>query len=384
MILQKSIFSAAPAPEMEIKKLLFSDTKCKHLHSGIESPFCPDLQVHGKQMVKSMCEKYLGDFICTTLLGDGSNAENVKSRKSKGIGIVSQIMVILETVSLGFYYFEIAILLRESLLINGILFNSEVWYGVTKAQISDLEAVDKMLLRRILNTPISTPSEALYLELGVVPLSFIVKGRRVMFLHYLLNLEENEMLHCFFQAQLNKPARNDWTETVKQDLVDLEISLSFQEIKELSHDKFKGIVREKYRSAALKQLLIAKSSHSKMTSLNYRELKTQPYLFDKSFHSGDAKLLFSLRSRMVKVRNNYQNSQSDLYCPLCDEDIDTQEHLLVCGKIHPFISDVSYNAIFGDDCGEIRQTFEVLKASLHIRENLLRAAEEKAGVGDVN
>ena len=187
-----------------------------------------------------------------------------------------------------------------------------------------------------------------------------------MFLHYLLNLEENEMIHCFFQAQLNKPTKNDWIETVKQDLVDLEIHLSFQEIKELSHDKFKGIVREKYRSAALKELLTAKSSHSKMMALNYRELKTQPYLFDKSFHSGDAKLLFSLRSRMVKVRNNYQNSESDLYCPLCDEDIDTQEHLLVCEKIHPSKSDVSYNAIFGDDFGEIRQTFEVLKASLHI------------------
>ena len=67
--------------KMEVKKLLFSERKCKHLHSGSESPFCPNLQVHTKKMTKSMCEKYLGNFICTTLLGVGSNAQNVKSRK---------------------------------------------------------------------------------------------------------------------------------------------------------------------------------------------------------------------------------------------------------------------------------------------------------------
>ena len=87
----------------------------------------PELKVHGNKMLKSKQEKYLGDLVCNTLLGEGSNKQNIKSRKSKGIGIVSQIMVILQTVSLGYYYFEMAVLLRESLLVNGIMTNSEVW-----------------------------------------------------------------------------------------------------------------------------------------------------------------------------------------------------------------------------------------------------------------
>ena len=110
---------------------------------------------------------------------------------------------------------------------------------------------------------------AIYLELKVIPISFILKVRRVILFHYLLNLEENEMLHCLFQAQLNKPGKNDWTGTVKQDLVDLEINLSFQEIKEPSHDKFKEVAREKYQSSAFKQLMRAKSNHGKMSILNY-------------------------------------------------------------------------------------------------------------------
>ena len=366
--------------KMEMKKLLFSYTKCKHVHSGKENPFCPDLQVHGNLMAKSKKEKYLGDLVCDTLLGDGSNEQNVKCRKSKGIGIVSQIMVILESVSLGSYYFEIAILLREALLINGILTNSEVWYGLTKTQISELEAVDRILLRRLLDAPISTPCEALYLELGVVPISMILKGRRLMYLHYLLNLEETEMLYCFFLAQLNMPGENDWTETVKQDLVDFEIGLSLQEVKELSHDQFKCMVKDKSRSAAFKQLMGAKSHHSKMSSLDYSELRIQQYLVNKSFHTGDAKLLFSFRTRMVEVKNNYKNRQSDLNCPLCGKDTDTQQHLLDCEKIHRSRPNVLYNDLFGDDWSSVRHTFDALKNSLRNREDLLRAAEEETGV----
>ena len=45
------------------------------------------------------------------------------------------------------------------MFLNGILTNAEVWYGITKAEIEQLEALDMDLLRQILNTPFSVPSE---------------------------------------------------------------------------------------------------------------------------------------------------------------------------------------------------------------------------------
>ena len=121
-----------------------------------------------------------------------------------------------------------------------------------------------------------------------------------------------------------------------------------------------------------------------MASLNYSDLKTQEYLVNKSFHSGDAKLLFSLRTRMVNVRNNYKNRQGDLRCPLCEQDVDTQEHLLACEKIHQSEPGVSYDAIFEDDREDIRETFDVLKNSLTLREDMLRAADEEACAAATN
>ena len=109
------------------------------------------------------------------------------------------------------------------MLVNGVLFNTEVWYGLTQYNVEELEDVDKNLLRRILDTPISTPIESLYLEMGCIPLRFIIMGRRIMYLHYLINLDTEEMLYKFFIAQWENPVRNDWTETIKKDLEFLKI-----------------------------------------------------------------------------------------------------------------------------------------------------------------
>ena len=102
--------------------------------------------------------------------------------------IVSHIMEILKTVSSGKIYFELAIVLKEALLINGMLTNSDIWYGLHKSEISELEEVDKILLRRILEVLTSTSTESLYLELGLSPVSSILKSRRINYLHYLVNL----------------------------------------------------------------------------------------------------------------------------------------------------------------------------------------------------
>ena len=83
-----------------------------------------------------------------------------------------------EDIYLGKHYFEIAAILRESLFVNGILWNIETWYDLKEREIEELEKIDKLLLKRILNVPISTPTALLYLELGVIPLRYIIKARR--------------------------------------------------------------------------------------------------------------------------------------------------------------------------------------------------------------
>jgi hypothetical protein len=163
------------------------------MHIGKRKMDCQGLKVHGCPMKEVGNDTYLGDILSS----DGKNTLNIESRVSKGLGIVSQIMDILKSVSFGVHYFEIAATLREAMLVNGLLTNSEVWYGLTGTEVNKLEEVDKLLLRQIFQVASSCPTEALYLELGCVPLGIIIRGRRIKYLHHLVTREETEMLSNF-------------------------------------------------------------------------------------------------------------------------------------------------------------------------------------------
>jgi hypothetical protein len=75
----------------------------------------------------------------------------------------------------------LGITLRNSILISSILTNSESWYNVTLANIVCFVKVDEQMLRGILNAPRMTPRALLYLELGCLPVRFVIKSRRLMF-----------------------------------------------------------------------------------------------------------------------------------------------------------------------------------------------------------
>ena len=50
-------------------------------------------------------------------------------------------------------------MLRNSLFVSSVLYNSEVWYNLTKAELNLLETIDVDLLRGILKASKSTPKQ---------------------------------------------------------------------------------------------------------------------------------------------------------------------------------------------------------------------------------
>ena len=79
-------------------------------------------------------------------------------------------MNIVNEVSLGQFHFIIGKLLRETIFLSSMLINSETWVNVTDADIEELESVDRVLLRQMLQTPKSTPIPSLYVDLGCTPI----------------------------------------------------------------------------------------------------------------------------------------------------------------------------------------------------------------------
>ena len=62
-------------------------------------------------------EWYLGDILSNY----GKINLNIEARPNKGTGYVNQIACLLRETSFGFYHFNMAMLFRTSILINGML-----------------------------------------------------------------------------------------------------------------------------------------------------------------------------------------------------------------------------------------------------------------------
>ena len=127
-----------------------------------------NLKAHDKAMKSATQAKYLGDI----LNEEGKIDFTIEERRQKGIGIVNQICSILSSVSLGFYYLDIALTLREARLVNGTLTNSEVWPSLNQKHLESLEEAD--LLRKIFKAHSKTASELFYLETGKIPFRFVI------------------------------------------------------------------------------------------------------------------------------------------------------------------------------------------------------------------
>ena len=96
-----------------------------------------------------------------------------------------------------------------------------------------------------------------------------------MFLHYLATRSPSEMLYKFFAVQWKYPTRGDWTETVKKDLVDLQIDLTLEQIKGLKKERFAEIVKGQVKKVAFAEMMAKKETLSKLNGLSYNELKIQ-------------------------------------------------------------------------------------------------------------
>ena len=241
--------------------------------------------------------------------------------------MISEILNLLDILCSGIHYIEIALLLRESMFLSSMLNNTEVWYDVKRSEVESLEAMDLILLRKLLRAPVSTPKEAFYLELGIIPIRVLMKSRRILYLYYLLQRSPSEMLSQFFWQQWSAPVKGDWTVTVRQDLADFDMSADPEYLKSFSKYSFKKVVKEKAKDYAFKDLMKNKSSHSKLSKLSYTELTKQSYFELPEINIDEIRNLFKFRVRMHNFHENFRSNRDSHLCPLCNDHLDDQNDI---------------------------------------------------------
>ena len=347
--------------------------KCFQLHVGKNTSCCPTLNVNSKEMLTSSQEKYLGDVLSS----DGKITQNVLERYNKGVGIVNQIISMLKEVYFGYHYFEMALMFRSSMLINGILCSIESLYGLTDGHIEQLEQCDRMLMRQLFSSVSTTAIEAFYYETGTLPLRFTIIARRLMYLWCILQKPENELVKQVYTAQKISPVQKDWYLKIQDDLNYCNIALSEDEIKSMKQEKFRNLVVKNVKEVGRNYLLTLKNRHSKSSGLD-EDFKLQSYLTSDKLILEEKQLLFQFRTQTYNCKSNFRKRyEPDLSCFVCKAE-DTQQHLLTCNVADDVDTEnIEYEDIFKSVENQVKLA-KILK-KIHSKRTLLLKKSSTTG-----
>ena len=363
--------------KMESKKLRLGEDKCFKIHVCKSDKKCTQvLKVHESEMKSATQATYLGDVISET----GTIDETVLQRTLKATGITSQIISMLSSITLGSFNFDIALVLREAKFVNSIMVNSETWHNVQLKHLQSLEKCDTDLVRKIMNAHSKTALEAFYLELGIYPLRYTLAIRRFMYLWHILHRDDTELIKKVFLAQSCKVNKGDWVKIVQEDRIKYGVTESDEQIASMPQEKFKTLIKKKVKIHAIKYLHEMAQPHSKSENLINKDLAKQPYLSDRRFSKEDVQLLFTLRTRMLECKSNFEHQyQHNMCCRLCNDTdtIEDEDHILACNVINTEQHEVEFSDVYGT-VDEQYKVVQVFKKVLRRRKTFMDIAEKTA------
>ena len=96
----------------------------------------------------------------------------------------------------------------------------------------------------------------------------------------------------------------------------------------MSKWKWKKIVKEKTHIASLKYLSFENSKREKTKHIIFNELKMRTYISENK-HTSLTRVIFSIRSRTLDIKEWNPWKYTDVLCVKCDE-IETMDHFVIC------------------------------------------------------
>ena len=358
--------------------MTLSAKKCTRIHIGKKCNECEKLYVHQQEMGNSDEVKYLGDI----LNKNGKIKSTIMKRINQGYSRVGQIFALLKDLPLGNLRTVVGLALRQAWLINGILYNSEVWHGLKDIDIAHFVAIDKYLLRGLMNSHAKVPIEHLYLEMGVLPLSYVIRARRLIYLQTILKRPETDLIRRIYICQKTNPLPGDWCHSVADDFEKLGIHMEDTHIENMSEYEYKKYIKKQIRLAAFTELEGIRSGHSKVSQNSYTGLeKPQPYIRNQNITSRQSSLLFSLRSKTVRgVKSNWSfMGEENTLCPICERHEDTQSHVINCPVMLSIKPKLKEHILYEHIDGNIEQQIQLVgeyEKYLELRDTLLQDDEE--------
>ena len=285
-------------------------------------------------------QKYLGFWLSRT----GDNMVNIGQMKNKSIGIIKQIFNRLKSLNLQKYYFECALIFMNCMLRSSILYAADTYYDMKESELRALERIEETFLRKLLKTSKGCPITQLYLSVGQYPARYEIMKMRLLFMKYILNEDEESLLHKFFMLQLKQPTRGDWVSTCLNDLNQLKITETFDQIKNIKLAKYQKMIKTRINEAALNYL--TSKQRTKGGEIKYEELQMSEYLSPNNtgLTIENKRNMFSVLNRMVNISANFPSNSKIENC-ICNDEQNMQ-HIYSCQLLNSESEQLSYSYLY--------------------------------------
>ena len=314
------------------KRLSINHPKCgtiiinKKTHDSM-----PSLWIEDDCINQTRTAKVLGDMINEK----GDNKDLISDRVKKGNATMVNCLALCNEITVGVHHVIVSLILYNSVFVSTLLFNCQAWTNLLKDDLKRLETIQLKYLKRTLRSPQSTANCFVFLELGMLPVSYIIHVRQLCFLHHIAFLEEDDPVQCIYKEQLSLPYEKNWGNSTqelltKYDLKDIEPT-------DFSYEAWKFQVKKHVSQYAFEKLTNEARGKSKTEHLVYTKFLPQPYIYH--YHPKTAATIFKIRSRNVECKANRKSfykcglPSSDMLCRLCQNVEETQQHIVNCPTI---------------------------------------------------
>ena len=97
-------------------------------------------------------------------------------------GTITELFALHKGITFGIKQIENLLLLYKTVFLPRLMYNCEAWSGLTTKDLKTLKSSQLSYLRGILEVSKGVLTAALYLELGVLPISFEIELKQLSYL----------------------------------------------------------------------------------------------------------------------------------------------------------------------------------------------------------
>ena len=181
------------------------------------------------------------------------------------------------------------------------------------------------------------------------------------------------MIYKVLEATKKYPIKTDFVNNCDKYLSLLKINLSFEEIGSMSKGNIKKLVKLKTKEAAFQYLTEKKDKQSKISHVNYDELRIQEYLLEGNKNTEVSRFVFKARAKCLDIKMQKQWKYKDILCIGCGVESETGDELISClgYSNDKVIEPMFYDWFFNGPVSEMNKLAKEMKRRLKVRDKML-------------